>query len=149
MFDALLRILRGFDDNETVAPSDDPAFALAVLLIETALIDDGIGGREKEIIKRALERRFRLKPDEVARLVEAAEEGALRSTDLYRFTQIVIKNFDEEERVGVIEMLWEVALADGTLTGDADMLIRRVAGLIYVSDRDRGEAKRRAIRRGG
>jgi len=43
--------------------------------------------------------------------------------------------------------LWEVAYSDGVLTGDEDALIRRVAGLIYVSDRDRGEAKRRIAQR--
>jgi uncharacterized tellurite resistance protein B-like protein len=44
-------------------------------------------------------------------------------------------------------MLWEVAYSDGALTGDEDALIRRVAGLIYVSDRDRGDANRRARER--
>src|SRR5712691_2253308 len=48
---------------------------------------------------------------------------------------------------GVIEMLWEVAYSDGLLTGDEDALIRRVAGLIYVSDWERGEAKRRITQR--
>jgi len=56
----------------------------------------------------------------------------------------MVENFTEEERIGVIEMLWEAAYSDGALNGDEDALIRRVAGLIYVSDMDRGEAKRRA-----
>jgi uncharacterized tellurite resistance protein B-like protein len=59
----------------------------------------------------------------------------------------VVNNFSEEERIGVIEMLWEVAYADGILTGDEDTLIRRVAGLIDVSDRDRGDAKLRIRKR--
>src|ERR1700724_844109 len=54
-----------------------------------------------------------------------------------------VRKFSEEERIGIIEMLWEVAYSDGLLTGDEDALIRRVAGLIYVSDWERGEAKRR------
>jgi uncharacterized tellurite resistance protein B-like protein len=59
----------------------------------------------------------------------------------------VVENFTEEERTGVIETLWEVAYSDGVLTGDEDALIRRVAGLIYVSDRDRAEARRRVVQR--
>jgi uncharacterized tellurite resistance protein B-like protein len=47
----------------------------------------------------------------------------------------------------VIEMLWEVAYSDGVLNGDEDMLICRVAGLIYVPDWERGEAKRRVRER--
>jgi len=59
----------------------------------------------------------------------------------------VVRNFTEEERIGVIELLWDVAYSDGALSGDEDALIRRVAGLIYVSDRDRGDAKQRARKR--
>ena len=145
MFDALLRLLSGLDDGGD--QRDDPAYALAVLLIETARSDDRVETREKRIIGRVLARRFGLTPDEISELVGAAEQGARQAVDLYHFTRVVVENFTEAERVGVIEMLWEVALADGELTGDEDALIRRVAGLIYVSDRDRGEAKRRARRR--
>jgi uncharacterized tellurite resistance protein B-like protein len=83
----------------------------------------------------------------LARLVKAAEEGAIQATDLFHFTQVVVNNFSTEERIGVIETLWEVAYADGVLTGDEDTLIRRVAGLIDVSDRDRGDAKLRVRER--
>jgi uncharacterized tellurite resistance protein B-like protein len=54
-----------------------------------------------------------------------------------------------EERVHIIEMLWEVAYADGVLTAEEDSLIRRVAGLIYVSDTDRAAARRNVLRAKG
>lgn len=147
MFQALLRILTGVDDGQPIEERNDPAFALAVLLIEVARMDDRVESRERGIIERVLARRFGLQRDEAARLIRAAEHGAIRATDLYAFTQVVVRNFNEEERVRVIEMLWEVAYSDGALTGDEDMLIRRVAGLIYVSDRERGEARQRALTR--
>jgi uncharacterized tellurite resistance protein B-like protein len=142
MFDALYRLLTR--SGEADAGANDPAFALAALLIETARSDDRVETRERGVIARALTRRFGLTPDEVAQLVSAAEQGALAATDLYRFTRVVVENFEEDERVAVIEMLWEVAYSDGALSGEEDAMIRRVAGLIYVSDRDRGDAKRRA-----
>jgi uncharacterized tellurite resistance protein B-like protein len=144
MFDALLRILTGVEDNRTTGDRNDPAFALAALLVETARSDDRFEDREQGIIERVLTRRFGLSPGEAARLVAAAEQGAIQATDLFHFTRVVVENFSEEERIGVIEMLWDVAFSDGALTGEEDALIRRVAGLIYVSDRDRGEAKLRA-----
>jgi uncharacterized tellurite resistance protein B-like protein len=150
MFDALMRLLTGSDDAHSAGhhpESDDPALALAVLLLETARSDDSVTDSERRIIERTLARRFGLQPFETARLVEAARRGVIRSTDLYNSTRIVVQNFSEEERVGVIEMLWDVAYSDGAVTGDEDTLIRRVAGLLYVSDRDRGEAKRRARER--
>jgi uncharacterized tellurite resistance protein B-like protein len=146
MFDTLLRILTGSDDAAPGA-SDDPALALAVLLLETARSDDGVADSERRIIERTLAKRFDLRPFETARLVAAARQGVTRATDLYHFTRIVVDNFSERERVGVIEMLWDIAYSDGAVTGDEDALIRRVAGLLYVSDRDRGEAKRPARER--
>jgi len=56
-----------------------------------------------------------------------------------------VESMDAEERVGLIEMLWKVAYADGVLDPHEDMLVRRIAGLIYVPDRDRGVARRRAL----
>ena len=143
MFDGLLRFLTGVDDSGQSGERDDATFALAVLLIEVARSDDLIEVRERGIIERALARRFGLDRSEVTRLIKAAEEGAIKATDLHHFTQTVVRKFSEDERIGVIEMLWEVAYSDGLLTGDEDALIRRVAGLIYVSDWERGEAKRR------
>jgi uncharacterized tellurite resistance protein B-like protein len=147
MFDLVHRLLTGLDQPDRAARDNDPAFALAVLLIEVARSDDRFAREEEGVIARALARRFGLSGDEVARLVRAAEERALQSADLYHFTRAVVENFTEAERIGVIEMLWEVAYTDGVLTGDEDALIRRVAGLIYVSDHDRGEARQHVLGR--
>ena len=148
MFDALHRLLTGLDHPHQAAEKNDSAFALAVLLIEVARSSDNrVEDREEGVIERTLIRRFGLDQSEVTRLVKAAEEGAIQATDLFHFTQVVVSNFSNEERIGLIEMLWEVAYADGVLTGDEDTLIRRVAGLIDVSDRDRGDAKLRVRER--
>jgi len=148
MFDALHRLFSGLDHPHQAASQNGPAFALAVLLIEVARSSDNrVGDLEESVIERALARRFELERDEVVRLIEAAEQGAIQATDLFHFTQVVVDQFGEEERIGVIEMLWEVAYSDGVLTGDEDTLIRRVAGLIYVPDRERGEAKLRVRER--
>lgn len=147
MFDGLLGILHRLEDAHRTGERNNPAFALAVLLIEIARSDDRVEDREQSIIQRALARRFGLERSEVIRLIKTAEERAMQATDLFHFTRVVVENFSEEERIGVIEMLWEVAYSDGVLTGDEDALIRRVAGLIYVSDRDRAEARRRVLQR--
>jgi len=149
MFDGLLRILIGLEGAHRTHERNDPAFALAVLLIEVARSDDWVEDREEGLIARGLASRFGLEHSEVVHLIKAAEQGAVQATDLFHFTRIVVENFTETERIGVIEMLWEVAYSDSVLTGDEDALIRRVAGLIYVSDRDRGEARQRVMRRFG
>ena len=147
MLDGLLHILLGHEDAHRTGERNNPSFALAVLLIEVARSDDGVEDRAQGVIQRALALRFGLERSEVIRLIKAAEERATEATDLFHFTRVVVENFTEEERIGVIEMLWEVVYSNGVLTGDEDALIRRVAGLIYVSDRDRGEARRRVMQR--
>ena len=147
MLDGLLYILLGHEDAHRTGERNNPAFALAVLLIEVARSDDGVADRAQSVIERALALRFGLERSEVIRLIKAAEERAAEATDLFHFTRVVVENFTEEERIGVIETLWEVVYSNGVLTGDEDALIRRVAGLIYVSDRDRGEARRRVMQR--
>ena len=147
MLDGLLHILLGNEDAHRASERKNPAFALAVLLIEVARSDDGVEDRAQGVIQRALALRFGLERSEVIRLIKAAEERATEATDLFHFTRVVVENFTEEERIGVIETLWEVVYSNGVLTGDEDALIRRVAGLIYVSDRDRREARRRVMQR--
>ncbi len=66
-----------------------------------------------------------------------------------RFTRVVKDSFSHAERVELIEMIWEVVYADGERHDYEDSLMRRIAGLIYVSDRERGEARRRALARLG
>ena len=95
MFDALFRLLTGADTAHLRDEANDPAFALAALLIETASSDDRITEPEQRIVERALMRRFQLQPFETARLVQAARQGAVRATDLYNFTRIVVQHFSE------------------------------------------------------
>jgi len=56
-----------------------------------------------------------------------------------------VKQISHEDRGHILEMMWEVAYADGVLEPHEDMLLRRIAGLIHVSDRERGEARQKAL----
>jgi uncharacterized tellurite resistance protein B-like protein len=124
MLDGLLHILLGHEDAHRPGERNNPAFALAVLLIEVARSDDGVEDRAQGVIQRALALRFGLERSEVIRLIKAAEERAMEAPDLFHFTRVVVENFTEQERIGVINILWEVAYSDGVLTGDEDALIR-------------------------
>ena len=69
------------------------------------------------------------------------------SVQILRFTRTVKDRFSYQERVDLIEMLWEVVYADGVSDAFENQLMRRIGGLIYVSDRDRGEARLRVLAR--
>ncbi|HUC62907.1 MAG TPA: TerB family tellurite resistance protein [Alphaproteobacteria bacterium] len=123
--------------------------AVAALLVEAARMDDHFDAAERATIRRLLAERFELEPEATQRLLEAAERAVDQSTQLFRFTHLVVEELAPEERVRILEMLWEVAYADGSLSPEEDQLLRRIAGLIYVSDRERGEARLRVLRRLG
>ena len=75
----------------------------------------------------------------------AATKASQDSVQIFGFTRGMAQRLSYDERVHIIEMLWDVAYADGVLTPEEDSLIRRVAGLIYVSDGDRGAARRKVL----
>jgi uncharacterized tellurite resistance protein B-like protein len=111
--------------------------------------DDRFDEMERGVISRLLESRFSLSRSDADELLAAGETAASESAELFHFTRIVNERLSFEERVELIEMLWEVAYADGVLDEYEDSLLRRVGGLIYVPDRERGEARRRVLRRLG
>jgi uncharacterized tellurite resistance protein B-like protein len=131
------------------ARGDDLQIAVAVLLVEAARMDDTFDPQERGTIEALLEHKFQLSPDEMQELLKLAEEKAERSHQLHPFTRLTVERMDPKARIGLIEMLWEVAYADGKLDPDEDVLLRRVAGLIYISDEDRIAARQRVLSRIG
>ena len=116
--------------------------AAAVLLVMAARLDGDIAPAERHGIMRLLRTRLDI-ADAQALFVEAEEEAAA-STDFYRVTRIIKDRLEPQQRATIIEMLWEVAYADGEVHDYEANLIRRVAGLLHVEDRRAGEARRRA-----
>lgn len=125
--------------------SDELQLAVAALLIEAARMDDDFSGAERAAIERILGERYHLPKTEVQELVTAAEEAVRGSTQFFPFTRRIVQQISHEDRAHILEMMWEVAYADGELDPHEDALLRRIAGLIHVSDRDRGEARQRAL----
>ncbi|HSE75177.1 MAG TPA: TerB family tellurite resistance protein [Dongiaceae bacterium] len=145
MIDRVLDFLTGRTALDPAARTDELELAVAALLIEAARMDDTFDAPERAMIERLLAERFDLSPDAVGALVNAAESAVAQSTQFFPFTQQIVKHIDPEDRVQIVEMMWEVAYADGTLDPQEDALLRRIAGLIHVSDQERGLARQRAL----
>ena len=144
MIERVLEFLTGRAPLATAAGGDEFELAVAALLIEAARMDDHFDHTERATIERLLAAKFDLAPAAVRALVAEAEAAVRRSTQFYPFTQEICRRLEPEARVQIIEMLWEVAYADGALDPEEDTLLRRIAGLIYVDDRERTLARQRA-----
>jgi uncharacterized tellurite resistance protein B-like protein len=131
--------------------TDEDAFqlAVAVLLMEAARMDERIEPAERRTVVTLLVKRFGLATPDAEALVQRAEVEAHRSSELFTFTRRVSGRMSPEERVGLVEMLWEVAYADGVLDDYESNLMRRLAGLLHVEDVDSGAARQRVLGRLG
>ena len=129
---------------------DELQLAVAALLLEAAVVvDNRFDETERNAILHILERRFGLAAADAEAVLATAKARVENSAQLFRFTSTINDRLPRERRVEVIEMLWQVAYADRVLDPLEDSLLRRVAGLIDVSDRDRGDAKLRVMRQLG
>lgn len=129
--------------------ADELRLAAAALLVVAARLDGEFGATERDTVLNLLRSRLEVDEGEAAELLEMAEAAAMRSTQLFAFTETVKNGYDAEERVAMIEMLWEVAYADGKLHDYEANLLRRVAGLIHVPDPVSGAARKRVLARLG
>jgi len=118
---------------------------IAALLIHAAKIDENYTNSEKEIIKKALINLNLTKLNEVEKLLNIAEEKEKESNQIIEFTR-EIKNNPMEFRLKIIEILWKIVYSDTNNNNYESNLIRRICGLLYVSDKDSGLIKEKIIK---
>ncbi|MBY6055624.1 TerB family tellurite resistance protein [Leisingera daeponensis] len=118
--------------------------ALTALLVRIARSDHNYSEVEKDRIDRILAARYRLDTGSALILREQAEAMEAEAPDTVRFTRAIKDAVAYEDRAGVIEALWQVALADGHRDANEDALLRLSASLLGVSDVDSAMARKRA-----
>ena len=118
---------------------------LCGLMIEAAYTDGNIDLNELNKIKLSLINIFSEDPKEVSLVLEKAQQNKNNSKSLHYYTSFINKNFDDKKKILLIEVLWEIVLSDGEVHDFESNLIRRLAGLLYISDVDSGNAKKRAL----
>lgn len=148
MFDRLKAWL-GDGQGGSSGEGDALQVAVAALLVEAAQIDADCDVAERTVIERLLGCRFGLSPEGALGLLDLGERRAAGSAQLFGFTRTINERFSPARRIELIEMLWEVAYADGVLDPLEDALLRRLGGLIDVSDHERGAARLRVLDRLG
>ena len=147
-FKAFFEVKQASVDSEPGRHTPDEFhLAAAVLLVYAATADADFDRDERARIKWLCEHRFELGHDEAHELIEAAEHQVENSVQLLSFTRIIKDGFSYEERIHLMEMLWEVVYADELVEAHEASLMRKIAGLLYVDDRDSGIARIRVRER--
>ena len=145
MFETLLRRLMA--PAPARLPDPDARLALAALLVRVARADGAYAPPEVARVDATLRARFGLGPFDAAALRGEAERLEEEAPDTVRFTRALKEAVPYEDRLGLIESLWEVALADGRRDAEEDALMRLIAPMLGVEDADSGLARQRVERR--
>jgi len=119
--------------------------ATAALLFEMLRADEDEHPEERRTLERALQTCFALDESETRQLAQLAEREAAESVSLYQFTGLINRHFSPDEKIRVVEMLWQIAYADARLDRYEEALVRKVAELIHVPHREFMQAKHRVL----
>ena len=131
-----------------ILPDEDARLALTALLVRLARSDNAYADVERDRIDRILRTRFDLDSGAAQILREQGEGLEAAAPDTVRFTRAIKDAVDYEHRIGVIEALWQVVLADGVREAEEDALLRLVSNLLGINDRDSALARQRVEKAG-
>ncbi|WP_377809058.1 TerB family tellurite resistance protein [Azospirillum sp. A29] len=146
----LNRIRSLFTGDDGAEPGEDALqAAAAALMVEAARTDNTISEAERDRIMAVARRHFNLSEEEAQDLLSAAVFDTEDVSPYLRYVSVIMDRCPPGHRLWIIEMLWEVAYADGVLNDLESSLLRRIGGLLHISDVERGEARKRVLARLG
>ena len=122
--------------------------AASVLLIEISRSDAHVSEVEEKIILAALQKTFSLDQEESEKLMSLANDKTDDATSFHEFTREINDRFSADQKINLVKLLWDVALADGEIDKYEDYYIRKITDLLYVSHSDFIRMKHKAIEDG-
>ena len=149
MVDLLKKIFtkttNGASTGKSVRTSPDVRLATCALLLEMANIDGKFSEIEKERIVELLRNNYQLSAEHAAALMQAAEDELEKSIDLWQFAKLINENYSTEEKIKVIETVWQVVYTDGILDKHEDYLVHKLANLLRLSHKQLIDAKLKVL----
>lgn len=126
-------------------PIDAEKLAAAALMVEVATQDGDYDQDERKVIESILVNKLRLSSEDALELLAIAEDKQSQSIQILSFTKEIKNHFDDQGRAHIMEMLWGVVFADGEEDAYESNLMRRIAGLLYISDKESGEIRKKVM----
>jgi len=148
MLSRIKSLLFESENADAVATDDGGSDVAAALLIQAALIDGHFSDEERDAIRTILVRDHGASADEADDIMAQAEARVRESAQMFGLTSAINRAMDHDAKISLMETLWEVVLADGVVDAHEGTLMRRLAGLLHVPDRDSAMARQRVIARG-
>jgi len=131
--------------GQSAGTSRDAKIATCALLLEMANIDGEFSELEKDSIVELLRNNYQLSAEHAAALMKAAEAELEKSIDLWQFAKLINENYSTEEKIKVIETVWQVIYTDGILDKHEDYLVHKLAKLLRLSHKQLIDAKLKVL----
>ncbi|AXV66626.1 MULTISPECIES: TerB family tellurite resistance protein [Pseudoalteromonas] len=136
MLSKIKQLFSVMDNSQSNISEHDLKTAVAALLIEVMRADNELQDDEQQALNNTLKKYFSLSDEEVLELVEGASKNLDEAIDYFQFSKQINAQCSAEQRIDIIELLWRLAYADGELDKHEELVIRRVASLLYVTHED-------------
>lgn len=145
MMDIISKLFGAGNHTESTPDYDrnprDVLIATCAILIEMANIDGEFSPEEREIIISTLKNDYHLSEEHAKEITRISQEKLDQSLDLWKFTNLINQNYNSEEKIRIIELVWRIIYSDGTLDRHEDYLIHKLAGLLNLTHSQLIDAK--------
>ena len=132
--------------NEDLTSSSLIEEAVAVLLLRAANIDGKKDDKEIDAIKKLIIKQFNYDEQKTNALIDSASDKEESSTDLFEWSKIINDHYDLDSKKIVFSMMCEIICADGLIDPFESNFIRRLSGLLYISDKEAGIIKKQVMK---
>lgn len=126
---------------DSSAEQDTLTLSAVVLMIEVLSSDSVVDEREVQHVLTLMSQNLKVPNDEVQTLYDSAQQQGENAISLQGFTHEICQHYDNMQRIELLAMLWEVALIDNELDAHERHLIRKIAALLYLNDKQIIQAK--------
>ena len=144
----MINLLKKFfeKDDKSISKNDNENLEIICgLMVEAAYSDGVLEKLEEDRIKSILVNIFQEDEMNVIAVLDKCVKNKNNTNSLYFYTSKINKNYSESKKILLVETLWEIILSDGKVHEYESSLIRRISGLLYISDVNSGNAKKRAL----
>lgn len=124
------------DSKDSIPVERRLQMATAALMVEMLHVDEQVTTEEDEKLQRILKQRFELDAGEIDALITLAHNEKHEATDYYAFTSLINEHYTQQQKIKLVEDLWQLAYADSELDKYEEHLLRRLAELLHVPHQD-------------
>ncbi|MCK4834030.1 MAG: TerB family tellurite resistance protein [Gammaproteobacteria bacterium] len=120
--------------------------ATAALMVEMLHVDEQVTTEEDEKLRQLLKQRFKLDSSEIDSLIDLAHNEKHEATDYFAFTSLLNEHYTQQQKINLVEDLWQLAYADDHLDKYEEHLLRRLADLLHVPHQDFIRTKHKTLK---